>query len=126
MQEYVNIDYRRDMSIVGIIEEAGTERIIAEGRYSRQPDNSLADTAFVVDEKYTGHGIASYLLEILIKYSREQGITGFSADVLCDNKAMLKVYEKLPFAIQSRLESGVYHLTINFSEEAIPPVTGKE
>jgi hypothetical protein len=54
---------------------------------------------------------------MLIKYSREQSITGFSADVLCDNKSMLKVYEKLPFPVQSRLECGVYHLLINFSEE---------
>jgi hypothetical protein len=30
---------------------------------------------------------------------------------------MLKVYEKLPFPVQSRLELGVYHLTINFSED---------
>ena len=121
MQEYVNVDYRNDMSIVGVIEEAGTERIIAEGRYSRKPHNSLADTAFVVDEEFTGKGIASLLLEMLIRYAREQGITGFSADVLCDNKSMLKVYEKLPFAVQSRLEYGVYHLTINFSEEEPSP-----
>jgi acyl-CoA hydrolase/GNAT superfamily N-acetyltransferase len=117
MQEYVNVDYRRDMSIVGVIDEAGTERIIAEGRYSRQPDHTLADTAFVVDEKFTNKGIASFLMETLIKYAREQGIIGISADVLCDNKSMLKVYEKLPFTIQSRLEMGVYHLLINFSEE---------
>ena len=123
MQEYVNVDYRRNMSIVGVIEEAGREEIIAEGRYSRHQDNSLADTAFVVDEKFVGRGIASFILEMLVKYSREQGITGFSADVLCDNKAMLKVYEKLPFTLQSKFKSGVYHLTINFSEEEPPSAT---
>jgi RimJ/RimL family protein N-acetyltransferase len=117
MQEYVNVDYQRNMSIVGTIEEAGTERIIAEGRYSRRLDSPFADTAFVVDEKFTSKGIASYILDMLIKYAREQGITGFSADVLCDNKSMLKVYEKLPFPVQSRLECGIYHLLINFSEE---------
>jgi acyl-CoA hydrolase/RimJ/RimL family protein N-acetyltransferase len=117
MQEYVNVDYRRDMSIVGIIEDAGSERIIAEGRYMRQPDRPYADTAFVVDEKFTSKGIASFLIELLIKYAQEQGIRGFSADVLCDNRSMLKVYEKLPFPVQSRLELGVYHLTINFSED---------
>jgi acyl-CoA hydrolase/RimJ/RimL family protein N-acetyltransferase len=123
MQEYVNVDYRRDMSIVGIVEEAGREEIIAEGRYCRQQENSLADTAFVVDEKFTGRGIALLLLEMLIKYSREQGITGFSAEVLCDNKPMLKVYQKLPFVIQSKFKHGVFHLTINFSEEQPSPAT---
>jgi RimJ/RimL family protein N-acetyltransferase len=122
-QEYVNVDYRRDMSIVGIVEEEGTEEIIAEGRYSLHPDNFLADMAFVIDEKFTGRGIASFLLEMLIRYSREQGITGFSADVLSDNKAMLKVFERLPFVVHSKLEYGVYHLTINFSEEEPSPRT---
>ncbi len=122
MQEYVNVDYQRDMSIVGVVEEAGREEIIAEGRYSRHQENSLADTAFVVDEKFVGHGIASFLLQMLIQYSREQGITGFSADVLCDNKPMLKVYQKLPFAVQSKFKYGVYHLIINFTEEEPSPV----
>lgn len=117
MQEYVNVDYREDMSIVGVIEEGHAERIIAEGRYSRKPNTSIADTAFVVDETFAGLGIASYLLEMLIKYAREQGITGISADVLQNNKAMLKVYEKLPYAIESKLKYGIYHLTINFSDE---------
>ncbi len=125
MQEYVNIDYRRDMSIVGLIDEGGTERIIAEGRYSRRTDGFTADTAFIVDEKYTNRGIASFLMGILIKYAREEGIKGFSADILCDNKSMLKVYEKLPFPVHSRLESGVYHLSINFSEEEITPDSDK-
>jgi RimJ/RimL family protein N-acetyltransferase len=106
------------MSIVGTIEEGGIEEIIAEARYSRHQKDSLADTAFVVDEKYTGRGIASFLIEMLIHYSREQGITGFSADVLHDNKAMLKVFEKIPFVVHSKLEFGVYHLTVNFSKEA--------
>ncbi len=123
MQEYVNVDYRRNMSIVGVIEEAGREEIIAEGRYSRHQDNSLADTAFVVDEKFVGRGIASLILNMLVKYGREQGITGFSADVLCDNKAMLKVYEKLPFTVQSKFKSGAYHLTINFQEDVTSLIT---
>ena len=125
-QEYVNVDYRRNMSIVGVIEDAGKEEIIAEGRYGRHTDDSLADVAFVVDEKFTGRGIASFLLEMLIRYSRGQGITGFCADILYDNKAMLKVFEKLPFIVNSKLESGVYHLTINFSEEEASPAAAAE
>ena len=54
-----------------------------------------------------------------------KGITGISADVLCDNKSMLKVYEKLPFPIQSRLELGVYHLLIKFSDDDFD-LTNKE
>ncbi|HOD29516.1 MAG TPA: GNAT family N-acetyltransferase [Syntrophales bacterium] len=118
MQEYVNVDFRRFMAIVGLIEENGVERIIAEGRYVRHQDRPYADTAFIVDEKYQGRGIATFLLELLIKYAQEKGIQGITADVLADNKPMLKVYEKLPYPIRAVMEFGIYNLTIPFSEEA--------
>jgi len=47
--------------------------------------------------------------------AREEGIRGFTADVLASNKAMLKVYEKSPFPVQTVLTSGIYELTIPFT-----------
>jgi acyl-CoA hydrolase/RimJ/RimL family protein N-acetyltransferase len=121
MQEYVNVDYRRCMSIVGLVDESGIERIIAEGRYVRLQDRPFADTAFVVDEKYQGQGIATFLLDTLISFAREQGIKGFTADVLADNKAMIRIYEKSRYPIQAVVEFGVYHLTVPFSERSEKP-----
>lgn len=129
MQEYVNVDYRHCMSIIGIIEESGIERIVAEGRYVHLLDHPLADTAFVVDEQYQGRGVASFLLEMLISCAREQGIKGFTADVLADNKAMIRIYEKSRYPIQAIVEFGVYRLTIPFSERGEKPsdlITGKK
>jgi acyl-CoA hydrolase/GNAT superfamily N-acetyltransferase len=115
MQAYVNVDYRSFMSIVAVIEESGVEKIIAEARYARDKDSPYADTAFIVDESYQGKGIASYLFDLLIRVAREEGIAGFTADVLADNKAMLKVYEKAPFPVQAVLSRGIYKLTIPFT-----------
>jgi len=120
MQEYVNVDYQRIMSIVGTVEQSGTEKVIAEGRYVRHHKRPVADVAFVVDEKYQGLGIASYLFEMLIRIAREQGIVGFTADVIADNKAMLKVFEKAPFPIRAIMESGIYTLTIPIVDTAEP------
>jgi acyl-CoA hydrolase/GNAT superfamily N-acetyltransferase len=118
MQEYVNVDYRYAMSIVGVVEEAGVEKIIAEARYVRLNNESRADTAFVVDENYQSRGIASYLFDLLIRIAREEGIIEFAADVLADNKSMLKVYEKAPFPIKAVFSDGVYKLTIPFMSAA--------
>jgi len=115
MQEYVNIDYRNVMSIVGVIEEGGMERIIAEARYARDTSSIYADLAFIVDERYQGYGIASFMFDLLIRIGREQGIKGFVADVLADNKSMLKVFEKSPFPVKAVLTGGVYKLTIPFT-----------
>jgi acyl-CoA hydrolase/GNAT superfamily N-acetyltransferase len=116
MQEYVNVDYRYHMSIVAIVDESGVEKIIAEARYARSKNESFADTAFIVDESYQGKGIASYLFELLIRIAREEGVAGFKADVLANNKAMLKVYEKSPYPVHTVLSEGVYKLTITFKK----------
>jgi GNAT superfamily N-acetyltransferase len=112
MQEYVNVDYQRTLSIVGTVSEAGRDRLIAEGRYVRHQNRPCADVAFIVDENYQGIGIASFLLTTLIRVAREQRIEGFTADVLADNKSMLKVFEKASFPIRAVLECGIYNLTI--------------
>lgn len=117
MQEYVNIDYRNVMSIVGVILEEGVERIIAEGRYAHLQDSSYADMAIVVDEQYVGMGIATHLLELLINTAIKRGIQGFKADVLTENKPMLKVFENSRYPMHAIVKSGVYEVTIPFTTE---------
>jgi len=118
LQEYVNVDYRNTLSIIGLIEEEGRERIIAEGRYVTRHDRPFADTAFIVDENVQGRGIASFLLQLLINAARERGIEGFSADVLADNRAIIKVFEKSKLPVQAFMEHGLYHLTIPFQSDS--------
>ncbi|GAB6270147.1 MAG: GNAT family N-acetyltransferase [Smithella sp.] len=113
-QEYVNVDYRMVMSIVGIVGVAGSEKIIAEARYVRTKQDGYADTAFIVDEKYQNKGIASYLFELLIRVAREEGVKGFTADVLATNDEMLRVFKKSPFPVKIVLSTGIYELTIPF------------
>ena len=82
MQEYVNVDYKSTMSIVGLVDVSGRDHIIAEARYVKLPDPPYADTAFVVDEEYRGKGLATFLLNNLIRIARERGFKGLNADVL--------------------------------------------
>ncbi|MBW2636843.1 MAG: GNAT family N-acetyltransferase, partial [Deltaproteobacteria bacterium] len=117
MQEYVNVDYKRVMSIVGLIEEAGAERVIAEGRYTRLKDSSFADVAFVVDEMLQGTGVGTYLFEKLIRIAKKRGIEGFKADIIADNKPMIKIFEKSVYPVHAFVQRGVYELTMPFSEE---------
>jgi acyl-CoA hydrolase/RimJ/RimL family protein N-acetyltransferase len=116
MQEYVTVDYRNAMSMVGLVGEPGEGRIVAEGRYVLPGDTPYADIAFVVDESYKGKGIATFLFLQLIKIAKDRGIGGFTADVLASNKAMLKVLERSPYPVKAVMQSGVYELTIPFQD----------
>jgi GNAT superfamily N-acetyltransferase len=92
---------------------------VAEARYVRE-QGKFADVAFIVDEEYQGKGIASYLYQTLINVARKNGIEGFTADVLPTNTGMLRVFKKGPCPVTSSLASGVYHLTIPFTDSMEP------
>jgi len=123
MQGYVNIDFSRMMSIVGLVGETGQGHIIAEARFIKDQKRPLADAAFVVDEQYQGMGIATYLYKMLIRLAKDRGIQGLTADVLASNKGMMKVFEKGGTTVTAKLDYGVYHLTIPLDAEqtAIKP-----
>jgi RimJ/RimL family protein N-acetyltransferase len=114
MQTYVNVDYSKDMSIVGVVGEPGQGHVIAEARYARDAHSPYGDVAFIVDEQYQGYGIATYMYQMLMRLARERGLQGFTADVLPGNKAMMRVFEKGAAEVKATLEEGVYRLTIRF------------
>lgn len=118
MQKYVNVDYRQTLSIVGLVGEPHEGKIIAEGRFAKYKYSNIADIAFVVDEKYHGHGIASFLFNLLVQQAKQRGLKGFTADVLASNKAMMRVIEKAGLVAKATLEDGAYHITIHFEEKS--------
>jgi RimJ/RimL family protein N-acetyltransferase len=122
IQEYVNADCNKAVSIVGLVGEPGRGRIIAEARFVKLDDRPYADVAFVVDEKYQGAGIGTYLFKMLIRLAKERGLHGFTADVLPSNRAMVKIFEKGGIQITSKLLNGIYQLTMPFESRAsFPP-----
>jgi len=114
MQAYVNIDYSDEMSMVALINEPGQEIIIAEARYARDEESSFGELGFFVDEKYQGLGIAQYLYDMLIRLAKDRGLKGFTAEVLQENKGMIKVFETGDLTVEALLKDGVYNLRIPF------------
>jgi len=115
VQDFVYIDYRSDMAIVGTIPEAHGEQIIAIGRYYLNPRTNLAEVAFIVRDQWQNQGIGTFLLKYLIQIAKRNGIAGFTAEVLRDNKAMQAVLEKSGCEIRSRLEDRVYSIELDLA-----------
>jgi acyl-CoA hydrolase len=120
MQEYVNVDYSQMMSVVALVRESDQEKIVAEARYAKDEQNATADLAFVVDEKYQGIGIGSYLYEMLIRLAKDRGLKGFTAEVLQTNQSMMKLFENGPLPVNARVDNGLFRLTISFDEQPAP------
>ncbi len=91
--QWADVDYRRNMTIIGLIQQGKTKHISAIGSYAEAGEDA-AEIAFLVKEELQGMGIGSRLLEILEGIAKENGYTKFVATVLAENKKMIQVFRK--------------------------------
>ena len=116
IQPMVNIDYREEMAIVGLIGKPEMEEMIAIGRYKLDPADNLADIAFLVRDDWQGRGIGTHLMKVLADIARERKISGFKADVLSENRKMLSVFHNCGYPVKTKLEDGSYSVMIDITE----------
>ena len=114
MQEYVNVDYTKEMSIVGLVGNSDSEKIIAEARFVKDDASNYGDVAFLIDEAYQGIGVGTYLLHLLIKLARTQGLDGFTAEVLPENQPMMKLFEKTEHSLDKGISNGACYVKMHF------------
>ena len=107
VQKMVTLDYRDAMAIVAEIPWEGRTRLIGVGRYYRDAATNWAEVAVVVQEDFRQRGLAAFLLRHLAKIAGEQGIVGFTADVLPDNNAMLTTFHRIAAPVEIQTEEGV-------------------
>jgi acyl-CoA hydrolase len=112
MQEYVNVDWRHTMSIVGLVGEPGEGVIIAEARYICGPSGSDAEIALIVDENYGNQGVATYMVDLLAKLGKDRGVECFTAEVLCSNSKIIAVFKKACPGLESRRSDQVYSIVM--------------
>jgi acyl-CoA synthetase (NDP forming) len=89
---------------------------IAWASYERWAGRDDADVAFLVDAEHQGKGIATLLLEHLAAIARTNGIQRFTADVLADNRPMLRVFSRAGWPVQRHFDSGVTDLEFSLTD----------
>ncbi|MCX8033528.1 MAG: GNAT family N-acetyltransferase [Thermoleophilia bacterium] len=114
LQNFVYVDHRNEVAIVGTIPAPQGEEIIAIGRYYLDPKTNRAEVAFVVRDDWQNRGIGTFIMKHLANIAKRNGIAGFTAEVLRDNKPMQAVINKSGFKVRSQLRNGVYHYEIDF------------
>ncbi len=112
IQQYVNVDYRTAIAIVGLEGAPGQGRIIAEARVMCAESTTEAELAIFVDEGYQRDGVGTYLTKMLIKLARKRGIKALTADILASNRAMIRVIEKSGLSVDSRFDRGTYEVSM--------------
>ena len=110
-QQWASVDYRKNVSLVGLVQTRGHKEIVAIGSYA-DDENGRAEVAFVVREDFQGMGISSMLLSQLETIAKENGFKGFTATVLKENATMQHVFKKHYPSLQATHTGGSELLVI--------------
>jgi acyl-CoA hydrolase/RimJ/RimL family protein N-acetyltransferase len=92
-EQWASVDYRKNMSLIGLTSVSGHQEIMAIASYA-QSEDGRAEVAFVVGDGFQGMGIGSRMVEILEGIARKNDYKGFTAYVLRENRSMIHIFRK--------------------------------
>src|SRR3954451_25051410 len=105
---FTKIDFKSHVALVACAQD-GT--IVAGGRYIVS-EPGRAEMAFVVTDVWQGCGIGGLLMRHLIALAREAGLKELMAEVLPENGAMRRVFEKFGFKPVASGDPQTIHLVL--------------
>lgn len=108
---FVDIDFKKHVALVAIVDEGGKPTIVGGGRYVLV-GNDAAEVAFTIIDTYQGQGIGTMLLRHLAGIAKVARLRRFVAEVLPENKPMLTLFEKSGLRMSAQADTGVVHVTL--------------
>ncbi|HTS27288.1 MAG TPA: bifunctional acetate--CoA ligase family protein/GNAT family N-acetyltransferase [Bryobacteraceae bacterium] len=103
------IDYDREMALVAERRnpETGESEILAVTRMMKIHGTKDAEVAVLVSDKWHGQGLGTELLTRTLMVAADEKLSRVIADVLPDNRNVMRILEKLGFTLKHSLEDDV-------------------
>jgi acyl-CoA hydrolase/GNAT superfamily N-acetyltransferase len=113
-----SVGYEEEMAFAAVVGPAESERIVGASCYYVDPATGLADVAYMIDPEWQGAGLGSLLHGRTVEYARSHLVRGFTADVLVENAAMLRVFRRGDHGLSVTTSAGVHEVTMLFDPDA--------
>jgi acetyltransferase len=115
LARFTQVDYDREMALIGVVSAGGTERQVGVARYVVYPDGTSCEFAIVVSEDWQGRGLARHLMLRLIEIARERGLHVMAGQILTENMRMLQLAQSLGFVARDGQDPGVREVRLELS-----------
>jgi RimJ/RimL family protein N-acetyltransferase len=109
VHRFANVDHGSRLALVAEV-DAGELRAVAQ--LEPGPEPGSGEIAVTVEDGWHGRGIGTALLDLLLTEAERLGVRRFTADVLAENRPMLRMIWRLGKIRRRELDHGV--LTIEF------------
>jgi acetyltransferase len=94
---FTQLDYSREMALIAVAEEQGTEVELGVARFAINPDGDTCEFALVVADRIQGKGLGQKLMVALMEAARAKGLKTIEGEVLSNNHNMIKLVRRLGF-----------------------------
>jgi acetyltransferase len=105
------IDYDREMALVAVHRnpETGDGEIVGVGRLMKIHGTREAEIAVLISDHWQGRGLGKELLSRLLTVAADDRLSFVVADILPDNRGVMRILDKLGFTLQHSLDDDVVH-----------------
>ncbi len=114
---FANVDYHGRLALVGERVEAGESAVVGVGRYAASPSEpTAAEIALVVEDRWQGLGLGTFLLREILRAGEERGLRNFRAEVLASNRRMLGLLRRHGSIVRQATRAGITQLVFRRRE----------
>ncbi len=101
LARFTRIDFDRDMALVAISHQAGSDALVGVSRYAANGSSGSCEFAVVVADEWQRRGLGRQLLTRLIDVARAHRLITMSSDILAVNAPMLALAHVLGFELDA-------------------------
>ena len=106
-EHMTSVSFEDEVTLLAVEGDWGSERVVGTVSYVRDPTSGRADVAFMVDPQWKGHGLGTALRDVVVDVGRRHSVVAFTADVLAENTAMLRVFRSSGLDLEVQTSHGV-------------------
>ena len=103
------IDYDREMALLAVRRnpETAESEILGVGRLMKIHGTQEAEIAALISDNWQGRGLGKELLTRLLSVAADDKISKVTADILPDNRGVMRICDKLGFSLKHSLDDEV-------------------
>jgi RimJ/RimL family protein N-acetyltransferase len=109
-REILRLDDRSVTSLIAIVRKDHEETAVGEARYVADSAGKVAEAAVVITDDWQNRGLGTALFSDLIAEAKRQGLSKVFAYFDVDNKAIIRVGQKVGFQLAQREERADYSM----------------
>jgi RimJ/RimL family protein N-acetyltransferase len=121
-RRFANVDYHTRLALVAEQRTSGGPVLRAVARYEPGDTPGTTEIAIVVEDAWQRRGLGGLLLDALLRAAEARGLRRFTADVLAENRPMLRVLSRLVEIQRRELDHGI--LTLEFERRRMGDIAG--